>query len=277
MSLLLNFALGADITETLMQMLIDMTKVIPKIITALFILLIGYILSKFLKKIITKFSNKIGVDKLGEKLNKISVLADNNIELKLSKILGSVVYYFLMLVFIMTAIGALEMPLLADLIKNIILFIPNLIAAIIILLAGLLLADVTKNIVVTLGKSIGMPSANMVGHFVFYFIFINVIIVALSQAGINTDFFAQNISILIAGAVLAFSIGYGFASKDVVSSFLASYYTKDKFSVGDKVTLNGVTGHIIELDKSSVTILSADKKIIIPMNKVLMHNIEIFQ
>ncbi|MBK8055903.1 MAG: mechanosensitive ion channel [Saprospiraceae bacterium] len=175
----------------------------------------------------------------------------------------------------MTAVGALDMPVLADLIQNFIIFVPNLIAAFIILLGGLLLADTLKNIVHATCKSLGMPSANIIASFVFYFIFVNVIIVALSQAKINTEFFAQNISIIIAGGVLAFSIGYGFASKDLVASFLASYYTKDKLNVGDKVTLNGVTGTISNVDKSSVTIRSDNKSVIIPLNKILQHNIEI--
>ncbi len=97
----------------------------------------------------------------------------------------------------------------------------------------------------------------------------------MSQAKINTEFFGQNISIIIAGGVLAFSIGYGFASKDLVASFLASYYTKDKLNVGDKVTLNGVTGTISNVDKSSVTIRSENKSVIIPLNKILQDNIEI--
>ena len=175
----------------------------------------------------------------------------------------------------MTAVGALDMPVLAELIQNFIVFVPNLIAAFIILLGGLLLADTIKNVVFATCKSLGMPSANIIASFVFYFIFVNVIIVALSQAKINTEFFAQNISIIIAGGVLAFSIGYGFASKDLVASFLASYYTKDKLNVGDKVTLNGVTGKIINIDKSSVTVQSENKSIIIPLNKILQDNIEI--
>ena len=74
---------------------------------------------------------------------------------------------------------------------------------------------------------------------------------------------------------LAFSIGYGLASKDLVASFLASYYTKDKLNIGDKVTLNGVTGTISNVDKSSVTLDTGQKDVIIPLNKILLDNIEI--
>ncbi len=80
---------------------------------------------------------------------------------------------------------------------------------------------------------------------------------------------------MIAGGVLAFSIDYGFASKDLVASFLAPYYTRDKLNFGDKVTLNGVSGKISSIDKSAVTVTSENKAVINPLNKILQHNIEI--
>ncbi|HMR86700.1 MAG TPA: mechanosensitive ion channel [Saprospiraceae bacterium] len=263
------------IQTALMDMLLGMMTAIPKFVTATIIIIVGMIISKIVKKIITKFLATLRIDDLGEKLNEIDVLAKNNIEIKLSAIAAKIVYYLMMLIFVMTAVGVLDMPILADLIQDIIKFVPNLIAAFVILIAGLLLADTLKNLVATTCKSLGMPSANIIASFVFYFVFINVLIVALSQAQINTDFFAQNISILIAGGVLAFSIGYGFASKDLVASFLASYYTKDKLNIGDKVTVNGVTGKITDLDKSSVTLETGDRYVIIPLNKILQDNIEI--
>jgi Conserved TM helix/Mechanosensitive ion channel len=268
---------GQDIQKALTDMLLGMVSAIPKFITAMIILILGYLIANMLKKIISSALQKANLDKFGDKINQIDILANNNIEIKLSALLAKMVYYMIMLVFVMTAVGALDMPVLAELIQDFIKFVPNLIAAFIILIAGLLLGDTLKNVVTATCKSMGMPSANIIGSFVFYFIFINVIIVALSQAQINTDFFAQNISIIIAGGVLAFSIGYGFASKDLVASFLASYYTKDKLNIGDKVTLNGVTGVITNVDKSSVTVTSDQKDVIIPLNKILQDNIEIYK
>lgn len=176
----------------------------------------------------------------------------------------------------MTAIGVLDMPVLAELIRDFIQFVPNLIAAFIILIAGILLADFLKNIVHTTCKSLGMPSAGIISAFVFYFVFINILIVALSQAKINTKFIEQNISIVIAGGVLAFSIGYGLSSKEIVSSFLASFYTKDRFKIGDKVRIQGVEGRILEFDKTSITLETEDRNVIIPLSKLIRENIEIF-
>lgn len=270
-----NLMFGEEIQKAILDMLLGMFSAIPKFFTAAIILILGLVVAKSVMKLVIKLVDKSGINKFGDQLNNIDILLKNNITIKISTILGKILYYCILLVFVMTAVGALDMPVLADLIQNFIIFVPNLIAAFIILLGGLLLADTLKNVIYTTCKSLGMPSANIIASFVFYFIFVNVIIVALSQAKINTEFFAQNISIVIAGGVLAFSIGYGFASKDLVASFLASYYTRDKLNVGDKVTLNGVTGKITNIDKSSVTVQSEQSSVIIPLNKILQHNIEI--
>lgn len=62
-----------------------------------------------------------------------------------------------------------------------------------------------------------------------------------------------------------------------MASFLASYYTKSKLNIGDKVKINEVEGIITEVDKSSVRLRTEDKDIIIPLNKVLLNNIEIYR
>lgn len=266
-----------NIQQALTDMLLGMLQVIPKLIAALIVLLIGIMVAKMIQKMAQKLLYKINIDQIGEKINRIDILANNNIEVKLSVVFAKLIYYLLILIFVMVAVGILDMPILAELLQDFLTFIPNLVAAFIILLVGLLLADTLRNVVFTTCKSLGMPSANIIATFVFYFVFINIIIVSLSQAQINTDFFAQNISIVIGGGVLAFSIGYGFASKDLVASFLASYYTKDKLNMGDKVTINGFTGKITHMDKSSVTVSTDQKDVIIPLNKILQDNIEIYR
>ncbi len=274
---MISLLFSQDIQEAMSEMLFGLLGALPKLVLALFILLIGVIVANIVSKIVQKALNRLQVDKYMEQLNHIDFFYKNKIRIQLSLIAAKTVKYLLMLVFIMTAVGVLDMPVLASLIQDVIKWLPNLIAAFIVLIGGLLIGVSLQRLVTTTCKSLGIPSANVIGSLVFYFVLINVVIVALSQAQINTDFFAQNISIIIAGVVLAFSIGYGFASKDLVASFLASYYTKDKLHVGSKVKLNGIEGVIAEVDKSSVTLRTDDKEIIIPLNKVLSDNIEIYR
>ena len=97
---------------------------------------------------------------------------------------------------------------------------------------------------------------------------------ALSQAKINVEFLSQNISLVIGGAVLAFAIGYGFASKDILANYLASFYGKQYFELGDIIKVDDVEGEVIAIDRANVTLKSADKKIIIPFHTAITNKIE---
>lgn len=249
---------------------------VPKFVMAIVVLIIGMIIAKLIRNIIKKVLVTANIDKIGEKLNEIEIVEKSNIKIKISTILSKVVYFILMLFFFAASAEILSMPAVTNLVSDMIKLVPNILVAGIILVLGTLFADMVKGVAQTTLESLGIPSARMLAGFLFYFIMINIIISALTQAQINTAFLSQNIAIVIAGIILAFAIGYGLASRTSMSNFLASYYSKGKFDVGDTITINDVSGKIVEMDKSSMVLIAdTGNKIIIPLNQVTQNKIEI--
>ena len=123
--------------------------------------------------------------------------------------------------------------------------------------------------------SLGIPSAKLISAFLFYFLFINVVISAIAQADINTGFLEQNLSIVIGGIVAAFAIGYGLASKDMVANFLGSFYTQGKVKEGDTITIDGITGLVVEIDRNSLIMESEGKEVVVPLSMIMKEKIEI--
>lgn len=250
---------------------------IPKIFTAIVIIIIGIIIAKILKKVIQRVLSTIGIDKLGEKLNEIEMVSKADVEIKFSSILAKIVYYVVLLFFLMAATSQLEMPAVSNLVQNLLEFIPNLIVAGIILTIGFIFAEMLKTIVQTALTSFGIPSAKLISSFFFYFILINIVISALTQASINTEFLSQNISILIGGIVLAFSIGYGLASKSTMANFIGSMYMKGKINLGDTIKVQNDLGKVISMDKSAITIEKENGgRVFIPLSRMTTESIEVF-
>jgi len=270
-----NFFFFGDMTSAMTGMATQFMSAIPGIISAIVIFIVGMIIAKIVAKIITKFLEKVQIDKLGEKLQEIEMVDKSNVKFKISAVLGKIVYYFLLLFFAVIATDILGMPAVSQIVTDIFNFIPKLIMALIILVIGLLASDAISKIIYTTCNSLGIPSAKLLSTFVFYFLFINIFILALTQANINTEFLSQNISILIGGGILAFSIGYGFASKDIVANLLASFYSKDKFQLGDTITFEGEKGQITNIDRSTLTIQAENKKIVFPLSKLTNQKVEI--
>ncbi|MBL7814430.1 MAG: mechanosensitive ion channel [Saprospiraceae bacterium] len=257
------------------KLLSDFLAVIPKLAGAITVLILGYVISKAVIKLLTVVLSKIGVDKLTEKLNDIDLVRQNNMQLKLSIILGNVVFYMMMLITLMAATDVLGMPALSQLISDMSNYIPNLVIALVVLMFGLLASNLIKNIVLTACKSFGIPSASVIGNFVFYFMFLTAFITALGQAKIDTSFVKNNLSIILGGGVAAFALGYGLASRDVMANFLGSMYSRKRFREGDVIKLGETIGRIVAMDNTSVVLNAPDRQIIIPLSKMMKESVEI--
>ena len=57
-------------------------------------------------------------------------------------------------------------------------------------------------------------------------------------------------------------------------NMIASFYTSNKYNIGDKITVDGVSGTIVDLDKSSISIKTENSKVVFPLNKVVNQKVE---
>lgn len=240
---------------------------VPNILKALAIFILGYLLAKLIHRILYSGLKKTGIDKIGDKLNEIEMVHKSNISLNPSKSVSKTIYYVLMLMVTIVAVDILQIDAVTELLKEFMILLPNLFVAVIVIIIGLLLAEAIRKIVQSTCESLGIPAAKIIATFVFFFIMINALMIALKKATIPTQFLTDNLTVLFGGIVAAFAIGYGLASKGIMSSFLSSYYSKSKFNIGDKITIDDSQGEIIEMDSTSIVLYGNGKRTIVPLSK----------
>ncbi len=263
------------LTNIAVKLIAQLTDFIPKFITAIIIILIGYWIAKLVAYIINRVLEKIGIDKISEKLNDISIIKQSKLEIKFSIIISKTLYYFILLVFITTGTEVLGVSALTDIIHSIVNFIPRLISGAIMLIVGLVVAEAIKNGVVTLCKSFNVPSGRLIGSAVFFFFLTVLILGVLAQIGINTDLLESSFNIIIGGLVLAFSIGYGMASRDILANILASFYSKGKYTEGQKIRVDAVEGTIIAIDNTTLTVQTKESTVVLPLQFLQSKKVEI--
>lgn len=261
--------------DTFRKLLEQLTGFVPKLLGATILLIVGSVVSKLVSRILKTALEKSGFDRLGDKLNKIDVIARFG-ELKLSLIVSKILQYFIMLVFITASTETLGMQVLTDMVASLVNLIPKLIASAILLFAGLMIADTLKNTVINLCNSFKINSAKLLGNIVFFFFFVIALIASLKQAGIETSLLESSFNLIIGGVVLAFSIGYGFASRDVLTNILSNFYSKNKFKEGQVIEVNGVKGTIVSFDTTSLTLQTGETQTIIPLHVLQKERIEVF-
>ncbi|MBP7821687.1 MAG: mechanosensitive ion channel family protein [Saprospiraceae bacterium] len=265
-----------NITNIIYNLLMRFVAAVPNIVAAILVIIIGMLISKIVYKFIIRLFKATSIDSLKDKLNEIEFLEKANIELLPSEIIAKVIYYILILIFGIAATDLLGMPELSKLVSDLINYMPKLISAGVMLLIGILLCEAIRKMVASTCKSLGIASGNIISSFIFYFLLITVVLSSLTQMGIDTEFMRSNITIILGGVVLAFSIGYGFASRDLLANFLASFYSKEKFKEGDIISISGYKGTVIQKDNNSIYLLVDSVKVIIPLSKATTETIEVY-
>jgi small-conductance mechanosensitive channel len=263
-------------TGPLGQLIAQFSAFFPKIVGALTILFIGMFVARTIRTVLSKILKKIGIDKIGDMLNEIDMVQRSGMKILFSEVIAKIIYYVMMLLFIIAATEALGVAAITQLVTDVINYLPSLLSAALVFLAGLFVADMIKGAVHTVCTSIGISSAGMISSAVFYFLFITIAISALAQAKINTEFIAANLTVIIGSVAAAFALGYGFASKELMSNYLAGYYNKNKVRVGDDVRIIGMRGKVVMIDSTSLILQTNDRAIVIPLSKLTTEKVEVF-
>jgi Conserved TM helix/Mechanosensitive ion channel len=253
-----------------------MISFVPKLLGAIVLLIVGRFLARMISKGASKALKTIGADKLGDRLNEIDFISKSPVKIEPSVMMGKFLYYVIFIFFFTAATDTLGITAVSEIIGKIFEYLPRILSALIVFVIGILFADVLKKAIYTACSSLNIPAASLIANFVFYFVFINVAMITLSQAGIETEFIQDNLSIILGGIVAAFAFGYGQASRPLIGNLLGAYYNRSKVNIGDTIAIDGVKGQIIEMDNSTMTIQAESSKVIIPLNKLTTEKYELF-
>jgi small-conductance mechanosensitive channel len=265
-----------EILEIVKQVLAKFASALPNITGALLVLLVGWMVSKIVSKTLRKVFVRINLDRFAGKLNETEFATKANLKVQLSTFLSKLIYFVLLLITVMAATDVLGMPVVSEMVSDLIAYLPRLLSALVLFVLGIYLAEFVKNIVQAACNALSIPSGKIIANFVFYLVFLTLTISALAQASIETALITSNLTVILGGVILAFAIGYGFASRDTMANFLASFYSKNKIKVGDVIHLDGSTGKVIGIDSTSVTLQGEGKTIVIPLRKLTSEKVEIF-
>jgi len=266
-----------EVLRSTFQTLIDQfIQFVPRLLGALVILIIGIAVARLTAFVVRRVLARVGFDKIGERLNEISIIKQLKTEIKLSEIVAKILYYFILLVFITAATETLGVAAITDMVSSLVNFIPKLIAAAIMLQVGVLLADAIKSAVISVCESFKIASGRLLGTIVFVFFLLITLISALGQAGINTELLESSFNLLIGGVIFAFAFGYGIASRDLMANILSAFYTKNKYQEGQTIEIDGVKGQITRIDTTSITLQTDQTTTVFPLQLLQTKKVEIY-
>jgi len=250
-------------------------RVLPNILGALFILLIGWLIAKLIAKGIAKLLKVTKFDTLADKVNTSELLEKGGIKLTASELIAKFIYLMIMLLVFITACDTLGWTTVSQEISHLIGLLPTILTAVVIFIIGTYFATFVKDIIKGATSSIGISTGSIIGNIVFYILMAIISITALQQAGIDTSVLQSNIILILGAVLIAAAISYGFASREILSNVLASFFTRNTFTKGQVIAIDDIEGVIIDANNISITIQTATDKVIIPTHQLISNRVRL--
>lgn len=240
---------------------------ISLIIYVVLLLIAGYIAGKLGKLIVTKILAAVGLKRLTTRTWAESVIRITGYKGTIVELIGDIVKWILYIAFIGIIIQEIGFPGVADIFTQTAAFLPRLIAAILIVVIGFIIADFFGKVFEEAGSRLLDEGiiASLSGGVVRYSIAIIVIIMALSLIGIDPAALTVMFAVVLAAFVASILIG----TRDILPAYSAGLTLKGNIKVGDMVKIGQYAGIVEKIDPLSVTLKSGKKHVLIP-NSILM-------
>lgn len=259
-----------SLVNAMSTMWASIASFIPRLFGALLVVVIGLVVAKLLDTLLSKLLAKFGLDRLMAGTGVTKVLARAGIHAPVSTLIGKIIYWFILLVFLVSAAESLGLERVSATLDMFALYLPKVFGAALVLLAGVLLAQLVNGVVRGAAEGVGLDYSAGLGRIAQALVIIISISVAIGQLEIKTDLLNTVIAIVLISFGIAVALALGFGSREVVSQIIAGIYVRELYEVGQEVTIGEVTGHIEEIGTVKTTLLTSEDTYVSVANRALL-------
>ncbi len=232
------------VINALIKIITDILDFIPRLVNGLIILLVGYLISALVRWIIRFILRRVHLEQLAERAGINNAMRGLGVRASLPEIIAQIVFFFLLLSFATSAVNLMGLTAVADLLQNVLHFIPQAISAAILIIFGSMLARFLGDTISAVANNVNITYGNALGKIIEYSIVAFVVVLAISTLGINTTVLTTSLTIIVASAGLAIALTFAIGSREAARNVIAGYYVRQNFQPGVQLTLGTHSGRV---------------------------------
>jgi small-conductance mechanosensitive channel len=240
---------------------------LPRLGGVLFLLVVGIVLARLLARLLRRGLQMIGLDSASERWGVADVLARAGLGRSLSHVLAVALRISITVVVVFAALSLLGLQFLSQSLNEGVLFLPKVLAALALVLIGVVLAAFVRDRVDRTATQWDLPvPLGPVCQVVVLAIFV---ITAAAQLTISIALLMVLVAVLLAAAAAPFAIAFGLGGRDVARSLSAGRYVRASFEEGQTIRIDGIRGSIERIEPSATVLRTESERIRVP-NHVLI-------
>lgn len=202
----------------------------PKLFGALVLLILALVFAKLAQAAVEKVLELARIDRVTKNKQVAKTLKSAEINVDIVSIAGRIVFWAVIIIFALTIADVLELTAMRDVIREILSYLPNVLAAVIVLTVTVAGARLVQDVVRASLVRMRVDFANSVSSVAFYVLVVFGTLMALDQLGFDTTVLSANITIIVSGIVLALALAFGLGGRETAARVIDDTYANYKKS-----------------------------------------------
>lgn len=215
---------GEAILTSLTGALMAIFTAIPKIIGFVLILAIGWFVAGLIARLAASLLRKIKVNELSERAGFSDFIHRMGLRCDAAGFLADLAKWFMRLVVLVVAFDALGLPAVSDVLRQVLLWLPNLAVALAVLIVGGLAAKAFSRLLRGSLERAGIGNPEIMATIASVAVWAFAIIVAANQLGIAQTLVNTLFMGTVATLVLALGLSFGLGARDTAGQIVQSWY-----------------------------------------------------
>ncbi len=267
-------------TKALETFATEIASSAPKIIAAAVLLIIGLVAGKIVARVVEKTAGRI-LKKANVEISESKVVENTIGKINSARLIAATVKWFVYLFFIVAAINSLQLEQLTNALTSLWLWIPNLLAFVMIVIIGSIIANYVIKWINHELVTHNYGGSRYIGVGVKIVIYSIVFAIGLTQIGIGQSVIPTLVAAFswsIAAAIgTAIAIGLGFTLKDLLPTAIAGTSgQRSIYKVGQKIRVGEITGTITSSEVFHIIITNErNESVVIPTKELMSKSVVI--
>ena len=244
---------------------------VPKIAMGIVFVVAALLLAKLIERALRYALTMVRFDNLVGRAGVDRALQRLGIRQELTTLIPRLVYFLVLLLLTRTAVDALGLVAISNAIGAFFSYLPNIIAALLLLFLGSTVGQYAGQTVAQSAESSGIDFAPALGKLVSGVILFVCAMMAIAQLRIDTDIVRIVTSFVLGGAALAFGLSFGLGTRDIVRNVAAGFYARKILVIGKAIEVAGQQGVLRAITATHVVLESGGQETTIANATVLDH------
>jgi len=218
-----------DVTATaLMDLWQGFIAFIPKLIGAIIIFIIGWLVSVAIGKLVSEILKRIKFNQIFEKDGLKSALEKADIKVDASAFIGAIFKWILLIVFLLAAVEVIGLNQFANFLSNVLNYLPNVIVAALIFVVAVIISDILEKVVRAAVEGASVGYGKLVGGIVKWSIWVFAVLAILMQLNIAPALIQTLVTGVVALIVIAGGLAFGLGGKEVAGEIIRNFRNRFK-------------------------------------------------